>query len=81
MPRWSTATVSRRWVTVNAAVAWLRRAGVPSVVVRYEDLVAHPARELARIAALHGPAATVDDLPFLADGGVRPNAAHPAARP
>jgi Sulfotransferase family len=79
MPRWSTATVSRRWVTVNAAVAWLRRAGVPSVLVRYEDLVTHPTRELARIAALHGTAATPDGLPFLVDGGVRPNTTHTIA--
>jgi hypothetical protein len=79
MPRWSTATVSRRWVTVNATVAWLRRIGVPSVTVRYEDLVTRPARELARIAALHGPAVTADDLSFLADGGVRPNATHTIA--
>lgn len=79
MPRWSPATVSRRWVTVNASVRWLRRVGVPSVLVRYEDLVAHPARELARIAALHGPAAAPGDLAFLADGGVRPNATHTIA--
>lgn len=79
MPRWSAATVSRRWVTVNAAVAWLRRVGVPGVLVRYEDLVTNPARELARVAALHGPAAAPEDLPFLADGGVRPNATHTIA--
>jgi hypothetical protein len=79
MPRWSAATVSRRWVTVNAAVRWLRRAGVPSVVVRYEDLVSNPAAELARISALHGTAATPEELPFLADGGVRPNATHTIA--
>jgi hypothetical protein len=76
MPRWSAATVSRRWVTVNAAVAFLRRVGVPGVQVRYEDLVTNPGPELAKIAALHGDAASPVDLPFLADGGVRPNATH-----
>jgi hypothetical protein len=79
MPRWSLATVSRRWVTVNAAVAWLPRVGVPRVLVRYEDLVTYPARELTRIAALHKPDARLDDLPFLADGGVRPSATHTIA--
>jgi hypothetical protein len=49
------------------------------VVVRYEDLVSNPAAELARISALHGTAATPEELPFLADGGVRPNATHTIA--
>jgi hypothetical protein len=79
MPRWSTATVSRRWITVNAAVAGLGRLGVPSVRVRYEDLVTRPAEELRRIAALHGSSAASDDLPFLADGGIRPAATHTIA--
>src|SRR5262245_61913953 len=68
MPRWSLATVSRRWITVNAAVAALRRFGVRSVRVRYEDLVADPATELARIAALHGASVSAGELTFLADG-------------
>ncbi|HZN17418.1 MAG TPA: sulfotransferase [Micromonosporaceae bacterium] len=79
MPRWSPATVSRRWVTVNASVAALRRFGVRGVRVRYEDLVADPPRQLARIAALHGIEVRPADLGFLADGGVRPAATHTIA--
>jgi sulfotransferase family protein len=79
MPRWSTGTVSRRWITVNAAVAALRRCGVRGVRVRYEDLVTNPARELARVAALHGTPASPADLDFLADGGVRPALTHTIA--
>jgi hypothetical protein len=77
MPRWSTGTVSRRWITVNAAVAALRRLGVRTATVRYEDLIARPAAQLARIAALHGTPAT--DLDFLRDGGIRPAQTHTIA--
>jgi Sulfotransferase family len=79
MPRWSARTVSRRWVTVNGAVAALRRFGVPGVRVRYEDLVADPVTELARVALLHGIPVTAADLDFLADGGVRPGSTHTIA--
>jgi hypothetical protein len=77
MPRWSAATVSRRWITVNAAIAALRRFGVRSVTVRYEDLIAGPATQLALIAALHGTPAT--DLDFLQGGGLRPARTHTIA--
>lgn len=52
MPRSSTRKVSRRWVTVNLAVAALARCGVPLARVRYEDLVADPRTSLRRILAL-----------------------------
>ena len=77
MPQWSTATVSRRWVTVNASIAALRRFGVRSARVRYEDLVADPVRELTRIAALQGM--HVGELGFLRQGGVWPAATHTIA--
>ncbi len=79
MPRWSTGTVARRWVTVNASIAALARLGVPRVVVRYEDLVRDPATELIRVAALHDVAVRPDELDFLSDGGVRPAASHTIA--
>jgi hypothetical protein len=79
MPRWSIGTVSRRWITVNAAIAALRRFGVRTARVRYEDLVSDPAPQLARIAALHGTPASPTDLDFLADGGVRPARTHTIA--
>lgn len=79
MPRWSLATVSRRWITVNAAVGALRRFGVPGVRVRYEDLIADPASQLTRIAALHRTGVSAADLDFLAEGGVRPASTHTIA--
>jgi hypothetical protein len=54
MPRSTTRKVSRRWVSVNAMIAGLRLVGVPVARVRYEDLVAAPSRELARVLALTG---------------------------
>jgi hypothetical protein len=77
MPQWSTATVSRRWITVNASIAALRRFGVRSTRVRYEDLVADPVGELTRIAALQGM--HVGGLDFLRDGGIWPAATHTIA--
>ncbi len=49
MPRSSTRKVSRRWVTVNLAVAALDRCGVAVARIRYEDLVADPRTSLRRI--------------------------------
>ncbi len=71
MPRSTTRKVSRRWVTVNAAVAALARVGVPLVRIRYEDLVADPGRELTRVLALEGSPAPSDvDLAFATGGAV-----------
>lgn len=58
MPRSSTRRVGRRWVTVNALVGLLGRAGVPLVRIRYEDLVSRPERELRRVLELAGEDAT-----------------------
>jgi Sulfotransferase family len=52
MPVWSTRLVVRRWLTANALVAFASRLGVPTIKVRYEDLIATPAAELARMTAL-----------------------------
>lgn len=68
MPRWSPSRTARRWVTVNASFGLLRRTGVPTVVVRYEDLVARPQEELARIARLHGIEVSSADLGYVAGG-------------
>lgn len=68
MPRSSTLKVCRRWVTVNALISALSASGVPAVRVRYEDLVARPAHELTRIAAVEG--ITEVDLSFLTPEGM-----------
>jgi hypothetical protein len=76
MPRWSAVTVSRRWVTVNAAFGLLSLLGVPRLAVRYEDLVAAPRVHLARIAALHDLPLTDDDLDFVTGDGLRVGSSH-----
>ena len=76
MPRWSAATVSRRWVTVNAAFVLLSLLGVPRLAVRYEDLVAAPRVQLTRIAALHDLPLTGDDLSFVTADGLRVASSH-----
>lgn len=68
MPVWSTGLVTRRWVTANALVSLAARLGVPSIRVRYEDLIAQPARELLRMVQLVSAELPADALAFL-DGG------------
>jgi hypothetical protein len=59
----SPVLIGRRWVTVNAMIAAL---GVPSVLLRYEDMVRDPRAELARVAALTADVTGVaDPLAFL----------------
>jgi len=79
MPTWSTTTVIRRWITVNAMVAALARLGTPRLVVRYEDLVCDPQGSLRRIGALHDTAVGPGQLDFVTDGGLRPGCSHTIA--
>ncbi len=59
-PRSRNRKAARRWVTVNALVASLARFGVTTVLVRYEDLVRDPLRQLTRIADAEGRGGQVD---------------------
>jgi hypothetical protein len=70
MPRSTARKVSRRWVTVNALIAGLRRVGVPVTRVRYEDLVAEPDRELRRVLDLTGEEAVENVFDYLTDDGI-----------
>ncbi len=70
MPRSSTLKVSRRWVTVNALISTLSVLGVPTVRIRYEDLVERPRRELTRIATAEGLATSDADFGFLTAQGM-----------
>jgi hypothetical protein len=76
MPRSTARKVARRWVTVNALVRGLRRLGVPSLIVRYEDLAADPVRELRRVASLQGLPGEALDPSFLTDEGLVVQRAH-----
>jgi hypothetical protein len=57
-----------KWTWVNGSFDLLATQGVPSVRVRYEDLVHDAAPELRRVADVFGRAASDDDLAFLRDG-------------
>jgi hypothetical protein len=70
MPRSTARKVSRRWVSVNAMIAGLRRVGVPVTRIRYEDLVARPDRELRRVLDLMGEDAPQGAFDHLAVSGV-----------
>ena len=65
MPRSSTRKVSRRWVTVNGLIGALGRLGVPTVTIRYEDLVAKPVETLRRVLELEGEPAPAESLAFV----------------
>lgn len=67
-PRWPARTVGRRWITGNLLVAALRLVGVPVLRMRYEDLIADPARELNRVAAAVQRRAARTAPSFLHDG-------------
>lgn len=73
MNRRSPCQISRRWVTVTLMTGLLRRLGVPTVLVRYEDLVGDPAATLRRITG----AADVSGV--LTPGGVRLGSSHTVA--
>lgn len=54
-----------RWVSDNLGYEALAARGVPTLRVRYEDVMADPRRALAEIARFAGAAAGEDDLTFL----------------
>lgn len=65
MPTWLPHTAGRRWLTQNALVAILGWLGIPVTLVRYEDLISAPMRELQHIATLLGETLPPDGVPFL----------------
>ncbi len=75
----SAVLISRRWVTVNAMVGALAALRVPSVVLRYEDLVRDPQGQLRRVMALHRPLSDQLELTFLTDKGLQLASSHAVA--
>ena len=63
--RQAPAKTALRWAWINVAYDLLAARGIPTVVVRYEDLVRDPATELARIGAHAGISLGPADLQFL----------------
>jgi hypothetical protein len=77
MPRYHPLRMGTRWVAYNGLFHLLRRSGVPTSFVRYEQLVADPRTELRRLLAFAGVPA--NDLPFLGEGVADLTATHSVA--
>jgi hypothetical protein len=67
----------RAWILASSMGARVRRSGRPSLLLRYEDLAAHPRRAVEAIASLvPGP---VGDLPFATDRTIDLAGSHTAS--
>jgi Sulfotransferase family len=67
MTTYSPARAAALWNAHNSALALLARVGVPTLRVRYEDLVAAPAATVAAVAEFAGLAAGGAQLGYLRD--------------
>ncbi len=79
MPSYRPTSTALRWDVDNALFDALRRAGAPTAVVRYEDVVAAPRATLIRLARLAGRAVADADLAFVSGGAADLGIAHTVA--
>lgn len=79
MPRFHPARAAARWLAYNALFHLLGPIGTEVDFVRYEDLLATPSAEIARIVAPTGVRGGEGDLPFLADDHVDLGGGHSVA--
>lgn len=75
-PPWRSAV---KWTWFNEAFDHLQRIGVPSTVIRYEDLVHDPVPQLRKAAGLFGGAMSDHDLGFIHEDGIDFSAGHIAS--
>lgn len=75
-PPWKSAV---RWTWFNMAFDHLQRIGVPSAIVRYEDLVHDTMPQLRTSAALFGGELTNDDVGFIHEDGIDFSTGHIAS--
>jgi hypothetical protein len=77
LDRYPPGRMGVRWMTYNSLVHLLRLdAGIPSLLVRYEDLVRAPYATISRIVSLAGGAIRDQDLGFIGDGWVHTSRDH-----
>jgi hypothetical protein len=74
MIRYGHAAAAGRYVLYNAQADVVRRTAIPYLFARYEDLVADPRGELARIASFAG--LSVEGADFLDDGSATLGVSH-----
>jgi len=76
MPLYGPARVGARWISQNLLLQALVRLGVPSIFVRYEELVTDPKAELRRILALVKGAAPLPAMDFVGNATVELSPGH-----
>jgi UDP-N-acetylglucosamine transferase subunit ALG13 len=76
MQTYHPARVGARWMTYNLMFDLLKGMGIPTTLLRYEDLVDDPERQLRRIGRFAGVEIGDGDLDFIQDGGVQLPATH-----
>jgi hypothetical protein len=76
MLRYGPVSASARYVIYNALTYGLRRVGTPYLLVRYEDLVTQPDRQLRRILRGVDVPAGAESLPFLKQDAVNLDCTH-----
>ncbi|MGB9377705.1 MAG: sulfotransferase [Mycobacteriales bacterium] len=79
MKRYPPATSAMMWNSHNAAFSMLRRLGVPTLLLRYEEFVAAPRTTARTVAAFAGAPVSDADLAFLSDSEVDLAVAHTAS--
>jgi Sulfotransferase family len=79
MPRYHPASAAGWWDWFNLGFAGVRRLGVPTTTLRYEDLLADPRGTIATIAGEVGVRADDEALAFLRDDEVQLEADHSVA--
>lgn len=67
MPRQYPSRVARRWLVHNVVLRLLSLLGVPTHVLRYEDLVTDPRARVAEVGRFLGLPADATAAPFLSD--------------
>jgi len=76
MARYEPSTMGTRWLAYNGLFEALRLLGVPTLRVRYEDLVSDLEQEVSRVARFAGRR---PELGFLEDGAVLLRKGHSAS--
>ena len=79
MPRYHPASAAAWWDWFNVGFAGVARLGVPTTVLRYEDLLADPRTHIAAIGRSVGVPTDGNALAFLTDGTVRLDSDHSVA--
>ncbi len=72
MTTYSPVVAAEQWNAQNSALQLLRWEGVPTLLVRYEDLVSSPSAALTRIADFAGIEVGATGLSFLGSDGNQP---------